>query len=172
MPARIAKRGNKQIGADSVAADLDQALAKVDLHLLAWRRLKAHRCSRFRLQLLPVRLHCPLHRPKAGDDSLLGRQLLADYVGIAAMATQPLPQPPLQPVEHLFARRLPIRRPAARRDVILHCVAANPKFSGNPFGAPPQLVQRGHDRLPPADVSRLAAVHPEACARSTECDRH
>jgi hypothetical protein len=36
---------------------------------------------------------------------------------------------------------MPVRRPAARRNVILHCVAAHPKFSGNPFGAPPQLVQ-------------------------------
>ena len=51
----------------------------------------------------------------------------------------------------MFARRLPIRRPAARRDVILHCVAANPKFSGNPFGAPPQLVQPEHGR----DIFRL-----------------
>jgi hypothetical protein len=40
-----------------------------------------------------VRLHRPLHRSKADDDSPLGRQLLADHVGIAAMPAQPFPEP-------------------------------------------------------------------------------
>jgi hypothetical protein len=31
MPARIAQRGDEQVGADFVATDLDQALTKIDL---------------------------------------------------------------------------------------------------------------------------------------------
>ena len=34
MPARITERGNEQICAHFAAADLDQALTKIDLHLL------------------------------------------------------------------------------------------------------------------------------------------
>src|SRR5262245_26821621 len=39
MPARRAERGDKQIRADLAPADLDQALAKIDLQLLTRRRL-------------------------------------------------------------------------------------------------------------------------------------
>jgi hypothetical protein len=113
MPARIAERGNEQIRANLAPADLDQALAKIDLELLARRRLKPHRCPRLRRKLLPIRLHRPLHRAQADDDSLLGGQLLADHVGIAAMTAQALPQPGLLPVERLLALRLPVRSPAA-----------------------------------------------------------
>lgn len=76
----LAERGDGQVGADFVATDLDQARAKIDLQLPARCRLEAHRCPRFRLQLAPVPLHSPLHRANADEDSLLGRQLLADDV--------------------------------------------------------------------------------------------
>jgi hypothetical protein len=36
-------------------------------------------------------LHRPLHRAQADDDSLLGGQLLADHVGIAAMTVDVAP---------------------------------------------------------------------------------
>src|SRR5262249_39252665 len=136
MPARIAEGGNEQIRPNFTAADLDQAFAKIDLHLLAGRRLKPHRRPRLRRKLLPIRLHRSLNRAQADDDALLGSQFLADHVGIAAMATQALPQPGLLAIERLLAPRLPIRRPPAGRDVIPYCVAADPQLAGNPFGAP------------------------------------
>jgi hypothetical protein len=108
-PARIASRPSatarwvlptpggpsEQIRVYFHPADLDQAFAKVDLHLLAGRRFEPHRRPCLRVQLLPIRLHRPLDRAKADEDSLFRRQLLADHVGIAAMAAQPFPQPRL-----------------------------------------------------------------------------
>ena len=78
---------------------------------------------------------------QADDDALLGDQLLADHVGIAAMTAEALPQPGPLAVEHLLAARLSIRRPTSGRDVVFRRVAADPEFSGNPFGTPPQLVE-------------------------------
>src|SRR5262245_19536398 len=60
MPARITERGNEQIRAHFAAADLDQALTKIDLHLLARRCLKPHRRPRLRRKFLAI----PLHRPR------------------------------------------------------------------------------------------------------------
>ena len=70
----------------------------------------------------------------------------SDHVGIAAMTAQALPQPGLLSVERLLALRLPVRSPAARRDVVLRRVAADPELPGNPFGAPPQLVEPEYRR--------------------------
>jgi len=53
----------------------------------------------------------------------------SDHVGIAAMTAQALPQPGLLSVERLLALRLPVRSPAARRDVVLRRVAADPELS-------------------------------------------
>jgi hypothetical protein len=85
--SRVAEGGNKQVGAQLRPADLDQALAKIDLHLLARRRLEPHGCSRLCFQLLPVRLHRPLDRAKADGDFFLDCELLAQHVGIPAMTT-------------------------------------------------------------------------------------
>src|SRR6516165_1633624 len=95
MPARITERGNEQIRAHFAADDLDQALTKIDLHLLARRCLKPHRRPRLRRKLLAIPLHRPLNRAQADGDALLGSQLLADHVGVAAMTAQALPQPGL-----------------------------------------------------------------------------
>jgi DNA invertase Pin-like site-specific DNA recombinase len=82
---RVAKGGNKQVGAQLRPADLDQAFAKIDLHLFARRRLEPHGRSRLRLQLLPIRLHRPLDGAKADGDCFVGCELLAQHVGIPAM---------------------------------------------------------------------------------------
>jgi hypothetical protein len=132
-------------------ADLDQALAKIDLQLLAGRRLKPHRRPRLRGKLLGI-LHRPLNRAQADEDALL-----ASSWRMTSMAAQPFPQPRLQAIERPLAPRLPIRRPAAGRDVVPRRVAADPELPGNPFGAPPQPVQpeyrrnlfRLQHRLPP-----------------------
>src|SRR5262249_11536827 len=123
MPARITERGNEQIRAHFAAADLDQALTKIDLHLLARRCLKPHRRPRLRRKFLAIPLHRPLNRAQADGDALLGSQLLADHVGVAAMTAQGPPQPALLAAEPFLAPRLSIRRPAARRDVVLRRVA-------------------------------------------------
>jgi hypothetical protein len=109
--ARVAEGGNKQVDAQLRPADLDQAFAKIDLHLLAGRRLEPHRRSRLRLELLPIRLHRPLDRAQADGDGFLDGQFLAEHIGIAAMTAQPLPQPSLQTVKRLLALRLLVWRP-------------------------------------------------------------
>src|SRR5208283_3035504 len=52
QPTRVAERGDKQERLDLGAPDLNQALAKVDLQLLAGRGLKARRGARQRRKLL------------------------------------------------------------------------------------------------------------------------
>ena len=157
QPTRVTKGRDKQEYLHLAAGDLNQALAKIDLKLLAGRRLKPHRGAGLCQELLAIAGHRPLHGAQRNDDALLRRQLLADHVGIAAMPAQALSQPLLVTIQHLFALRLSVRRPTAGRDVLLGRVAADPEFSGNPFGAPPQLVEpedrrnlfRLQHRLPP-----------------------
>mgnify|MGYP003350168184 CR=1 FL=1 len=50
--ARVSERGDEQIRPNLDAADLDEPLAEIDLHLLARRRLEPHRCPRLGGQLL------------------------------------------------------------------------------------------------------------------------
>ena len=146
VPARVAQRGDEQVGANLAAADLDQTFAKIDLQLLAGRRLEPHRRARLRRKLLAIALYRPLDRAQADDDAFLGCQLLADHVGIAVVLPQTLLQPGLLAIERLFALRLSIGRPAPGRDVVLHRVAADPELSGNPFATPPQLVEPEYRR--------------------------
>src|SRR5262249_55421289 len=74
-------------------ADCHPPLAKIDLQLLAWRRLKANRCPRFRLQFAPQVTHLPLDRPQRQPDPLLLLELLANHITVAAAA----PEPPRHP---------------------------------------------------------------------------
>ena len=146
VPARVAQRGDEQVGANLAAADLDQPFAKIDLQLFAGRRLEPHRGARFRRKLLAIALHRTFDCAQADDDAFLGCQLLADHVGIAVVLPQTLLEPALLAIERLFALRLSIGRPAAGRDIVLHRVAANPELSGNPFATPPQLVEPEYRR--------------------------
>src|SRR5271166_6012080 len=146
QPPRIAERRDKQERLDLAAGDLDQALAKVDLELLARRRLKARRRPRLRRELPTIRLNRSLDRAQADDDALLGSQLLADHVRIAAMAGKALLKPAFLSAELLASRRLAVRPPAARLQVALHRVPADPKFPRNPPRAPAQLLQPQHRR--------------------------
>ncbi len=146
MPARVAQRGDEQVDANLGAADLNQPFTKIDLQLLARRCLEPHRRARFRRKLLAIALYRPLNCAQADNDAFLGCQLLADHVSIAAVLPQTLLEPALLALKCLFALRLPIRCPAAGRDVLLHRVAADPELPGNPFATPPQLVEPEYRR--------------------------
>ncbi|BCH21702.1 hypothetical protein MesoLjLb_14870 [Mesorhizobium sp. L-8-3] len=87
------------MNADLGAADLDQTLAEVDLQLSARRRLEPRRRQRLGLLRLTVTLHRPLQRSPADRQPLLGQQVLAHHIRIAAMPNEPLAQPALKAVE-------------------------------------------------------------------------
>jgi hypothetical protein len=119
-PARIAERRDEQEDLDLAPADLDEPLAEVDLQLAARRRLEADGGARFREKLLAIGRERALHGPQARDDALLGGELLAHDIGIAAMPAEALAQPVLQAVQPLPALRLLERLPAAGVEVPLH----------------------------------------------------
>src|SRR5262249_45621578 len=91
-----------------------RSLAKIDLQLLTGRRLEPHGCPCLRGKLPPIPLHRPFDRAQADDNALLGGQLLADHVGIAAMPAQALSQPLLVTIERLFSLHFSVRRPTRR----------------------------------------------------------
>jgi hypothetical protein len=139
QPPRKPKRRDKQEHLDLAAGDLDQALTKVDLKLLARRGLKPHRRSRLRRQLSPIRRNRTLDGAKTDDNTLLGKQLLANDVGVPAMAFKSLPQPRFLPVEQLTACRLLVSYSTARLDVTLDRVATDSECSCNPARTKAQL---------------------------------
>src|SRR5262249_60202524 len=75
-PPRIAQRRHKQVHLHVLVTDHCSALAEVDLQLLAGRRLKADRCSRFRFQFAPQMTHLALDRPHRHTDPLLAFKLM------------------------------------------------------------------------------------------------
>ena len=95
-PARVAKGGNKQVDLYGVAADRYPALAKINLQLLARRRLKTQRRPGLRFKLASQRGDRALDCPQAQRDALLGNQLLTHDIGIASMAAKPLGYPILK----------------------------------------------------------------------------
>ncbi|WGR93072.1 hypothetical protein MTX26_24630 [Bradyrhizobium sp. ISRA443] len=137
VPARAAQRGNEQVGANLAVADLDQPFAKIDLQLLARRRLEPHRGARLRRKLLAIALHRRLTMmPFSAANSW--------WITSALPLPQTLLEPGILASERLFALRLSIGRRAAGRNVV-HGVAANPELPGNPF-ATPQLVEPEYRR--------------------------
>ncbi len=88
-PPRVAERRHEHERLDLSTADLDQVLAEVDLQLPPRRRLESRRCEGLGLQRLPIGLNRALQRPPADGQTLLGKQLLAHHVGIAAMPDEP-----------------------------------------------------------------------------------
>lgn len=96
-PARIAQRSNEQVNPNPLAADPDLRVPKVDLHLMARRRLEADRRTLPRFQLSPPPLHPQFHRAKTDLDPMLACQLLADDIRITVVAEEALPKPVVQP---------------------------------------------------------------------------
>jgi len=144
--ARIAKRRDQQQRLDLDAGDVDQALANIDLRLLAGRRLKSCRRPSLRRKGSPIRLNRPLDRAQADDDAFLAGELLAHHIGVAAVALKAFLEPAAMIVEQLAPSRLPIAAPAARLDGALDRVAADPKLPRDPPRAPSKLLHPEHGR--------------------------
>jgi hypothetical protein len=130
-----------------LATDPYPRVAKVDLHLMAPRRLKPHRRTHLRFQFPAPPLYPQLHRAQPNDDSLFACQLLADHVRIAAMAEEALPQPLVQPIERRPSHGLAISNRPALAQIPPHRVARAPELLRQPLGSPAKLMQpqhRGH----------------------------
>jgi hypothetical protein len=101
QPTRVAEGCDEEKDFDRNTIDLNPALAEVDLQLLARLRLEPHRRTCRGNQLPAQRCRRTLDRPQADDDALLGCQLLANYIGVAGMATKPLGEPVGQSIQLL-----------------------------------------------------------------------
>ena len=113
----MAERRNEEERLDLDAADLDQALAEIDLKLPARRRLEPDAGQRLRLQGLPQGLNRPLQRPQAHAQRLLRQEILANDAGVAAMPKKALAQPNLVSIERLGppGRKETAARPPSQR---------------------------------------------------------
>ena len=150
--------------------DLNQALAKIDLKLLAGRRLKAHCRSRLRCQRPPIGRHRPLDRAQANEKALLGDQLLANDIRVATMAIKPLPEPALLPIKNLPARRLLVGPSGAGLDVALDRLRRS-QACAQATRTKTQLLQPEQGRYPPALASPPSAVLPTASGDDGEMKR-
>lgn len=97
----ITEGGNEEEHLPLRAADLDPALAEVDLQLLAGTFLEANRRPRLRPKLLTQRLDRPFHSAEADRDALLRSQILARNVRVSGVLPKALRHPILQAVERL-----------------------------------------------------------------------
>jgi hypothetical protein len=145
-PARVAQRGDEQVDPNPLHAERHPALAEVDLHLPARRRLEAHRGQRLRREFAPQGRHGALDRAQADLDAQLGRQLLAHHVRVAPVAAQALGQPRPVPGQRPRPPRRAARPPAPRGEVALHGLAAAAQLGRDPPRAPAQRVQPQHRR--------------------------
>ena len=146
-PTRISERRDEQMHPDPLLGDPDPSLAEVDLQLLAGPGLEAHRRAPLGLQLPPPALDPLLHRAQADLDPVLALQLLANDVGVPAVAEEPLAQPVLQTVERRLALGLAEGRRAPGAKIAPDRVACAAELLRQPFGSPAKLVEphhRGH----------------------------
>jgi hypothetical protein len=97
--ARVTQRSNEQVNPNTLAADPNLRIAKVDLHLMARCRLKADRRTLLRLQFPPPLLHPQLDRAKPDHDPMFAGQLLPDDIGIALVAEETFAKPAVQTIE-------------------------------------------------------------------------
>jgi hypothetical protein len=156
-PPRVAQRRYEQINLHIVVADHRPTLAKVDLQLLAGRRLEADRRARLCLQFASQVTHLALDRPQAQPDPLVPLELLANHIGVAGMPAETLRNPILKPGQRPRPTATAIRYPAARRQISANCHMAAPQFAGDPPHTPSQRLQPQHrcnlvrrlHRLPP-----------------------
>src|ERR1700738_3276862 len=87
--------------------DLNQALAKIDLKLLARRHLKPHCGSRLPCQRAPIWCHRPLDRAQADEKALLGDQTPGERRPRCRDGAQTSPAATsLLPITSVSARRL------------------------------------------------------------------
>ena len=96
---RTAQRRHEQMHVHDLLADQNPGGAEVDLQLPARRRLEADRRPGLGGQFTTQSDHRAFHRAQGHPDAMLRRQFLANHVGIAAMATEPLGQPNLKSIQ-------------------------------------------------------------------------
>jgi hypothetical protein len=141
---RVAERGDEEMHPHPLLADPDPGLAEVDLQLLAGTGLEAHRGAPLGLQLPPPALDPLLHRTQADPDPVLALQLLANDVGVPAVAEEPLAEPILQTIERRPALGLVEGHRASGAKVAPDRIARAAEFPRQPFGSPAELVQPHH----------------------------
>src|SRR3984893_7655799 len=100
--------------------DLNQALPKIDLKLLARRHLKPHCGSRLPCQRAPIWCHRPLDRAQADEKALLGDQTPGERRPRCRDGAQTSPAASsLLPIKSVSVRRLLLGPPGAGLDVAL-----------------------------------------------------
>jgi hypothetical protein len=145
-PPRVAQRCHKQVHLYVLAADRHPALAKIDLQLLAGRRLKADRRARFRLQFATQVRYRPFDSPQGQADPFLALEFLANHIGIARMAAETLGYPILKPSQGSWPAAAAMRQPAAGRQIPTHRHMTAPQLARDPPDTPPQRLQPQHRR--------------------------
>ena len=153
---RVPQSGDEQEHRRRHPVDLHPTLAEVDLQLLARRRLEPDRRPRLGPQRPAQRRHRPLHRAQADLHALLGRELLAHDVGAARVATEPLGDPVLQPVERGRPCRRHRRPPAPLPQPPPDGRPRAPQLRRDPPCAPAERLQPQHRR----HVVRLLHLDP------------
>lgn len=146
-PPRVTQRRHKQVDLDPLFADPDLGIAEVDLKLMPWPSLEAHRRLLVRPQFAPPGLDPQLDRTQPNHDPVLARQLLADNIGIPVVPEEPFAKPVIQAVKGRLARCLGKRHDTAGAKVAAHRVARAAKFLRQPLGSPAKFMQphhRGH----------------------------
>jgi hypothetical protein len=156
---RVAEGRDEQMHPDPLLGDPDPSLAEVDLQLLAGAGLEAHRGALLGLQLPPPALDPLLHRAQADFDPVLALQLLANDVGVPAVAEEPLAQPVLQTVERRPALGLAEGHRAPGAKIAPDRIARAAELLRQPFRSPAELVQP-HHRGHLFRLKHLFSLHP------------
>jgi hypothetical protein len=78
-PSRIAQYGDEEVDPHLSPADDHAPLTKVDLELMTWRCLEAHRRHLGGAASLAMRRHCPLQSAQLHRDPALAQELPRDY---------------------------------------------------------------------------------------------
>ena len=167
-PSRVAQGRHKQVHPHPLAADRHRDPAKVDLQLLARRRLKPQARPRLGLQRLAQR-HCrALHRPQRHRQPVLAQQVLAHHIAVAAMPTKTLRQPLLEPVETPLAARPgespPSRPPPDNASPYSGCTPTRRQSASSPSPicatAPPPPPRPAPASSPPTDPTPVESFAP------------
>ncbi|ESY49743.1 hypothetical protein X744_32195 [Mesorhizobium sp. LNJC372A00] len=132
------------MNAQPLAADPRARIAKVDLHLMTWRRLKANRRALLRLQFPPPALHSQLHRAKPDHDTMFARQFLANDIRVSIMTKETLSKPIVQTVECSSTSRLAIRHDTTFTQIAANRIARATELLRNALRTPADLMQPNH----------------------------
>lgn len=140
--SRVTQRCDKHVHPKPLTGDPYARLAKVDLQLATWWNFEPNCRTLLCLQLPSPLPNSKLYRTQADDNSVLARQLLADYIRIAVMTEKAFSQPIVQPVKRTAPNRFLEKRHAAFPQISANRVARARKFLGQPLGTQPRTCSR------------------------------